>query len=129
MDQIYFTWHEEKKGNLRHVICFMKKKVNFGVLGLSPYVSNGVPQSYLDPQIPYKLKDIQHINLFPRLGDVHVTFKNFSHCFVQQPLYLLHCTLFFPTFINSLLFLVTLFFLKCLNSFWIQSSLIIHNNF
>jgi hypothetical protein len=27
----------------------MKKKVNFGVLRISPYVSNGVSQSCLDP--------------------------------------------------------------------------------
>jgi hypothetical protein len=26
----------------------MKKKGEFGVLGMSPYVSNGVPQPYLD---------------------------------------------------------------------------------
>jgi hypothetical protein len=27
----------------------MKKKVNLGVLRVSPYVSNEVPQPYLDP--------------------------------------------------------------------------------
>jgi hypothetical protein len=33
----------KKKGNLRQVIGFMKKKWIW-VLGVSPYVSNGVPQ-------------------------------------------------------------------------------------
>ncbi len=44
--------------------------MNLKVLGVSPYVSNGVLQLYLDPQIPYELKDIQYINFFPRLGYV-----------------------------------------------------------
>ncbi len=39
----------DMRRNLKHVIGFMKKKVTLGVLGVNPYVSNGVPQPYLDP--------------------------------------------------------------------------------
>jgi hypothetical protein len=48
LEQNYFISHEKKEGNLKHVIHFMKKKVKLGVLGVSPFVSNGVPQPYLD---------------------------------------------------------------------------------
>jgi hypothetical protein len=54
---ISFDTRKQKKGNLKHIISFMKKKVNLGVLGMSPYVSNGVPQPCLDPI---------HYNLQPR---------------------------------------------------------------
>jgi hypothetical protein len=43
----HLTW--KKKGNLRQVISFMNKKVNLGVLVVSSYYSNGIPQSCLDP--------------------------------------------------------------------------------
>jgi hypothetical protein len=53
----YKIWHKfisfdmrKKKGNLRQVIGFMKKKMTLGVLGVSPSISNGVAQPYLDPQ-------------------------------------------------------------------------------
>jgi len=49
LEQNYFIWHEKKKGNLKHVIGKVKKKVNLRVLWVSPYVSKGVPQSCLDP--------------------------------------------------------------------------------
>jgi hypothetical protein len=38
----------KKIKNLKHVIGFMKKKVNLGILRVSPYVLNGIPQSCLD---------------------------------------------------------------------------------
>jgi len=38
------------------------------------------------------LKDVRHVNLFPRMGDVQVIFGILIHYFVQQPLYLLQCT-------------------------------------
>jgi hypothetical protein len=48
-----------KKGNLKYVIGKMKKKVNLIILGVSPYVSKGVPQSCLD----LKDKNIQNLNI------------------------------------------------------------------
>jgi hypothetical protein len=33
----------------------MTKKVNLKVLKISPYVSNGVPQLYLDPKLKYNM--------------------------------------------------------------------------
>ncbi len=39
---MYFIQHEIK-GNLRQVIGFMNKKMNLGSLGMSLYVSNGLP--------------------------------------------------------------------------------------
>ncbi len=44
-----FHLTRKKKGNLKQVIRKMKKNVNLKVLGVSPYVSKGVPQSCLDP--------------------------------------------------------------------------------
>jgi hypothetical protein len=29
------------------------------------------------------LKDVQHVDLLPRMGDVHVTFGILIHCFMQ----------------------------------------------
>jgi len=55
LDQIYFIWHEKKEGTLRKVIGFMKKKMNLGVLRLNHYVSNGIPQPYLDPKLKYNM--------------------------------------------------------------------------
>jgi hypothetical protein len=43
------SFYMRKKGNIRQIIEKMKKKVNLKVLGASPYVSKGVPQSWLDP--------------------------------------------------------------------------------
>jgi hypothetical protein len=42
---------------LRKVIGFMKKKMNLGVLKMSHYVSNGIPQPYLDPKLKYNMID------------------------------------------------------------------------
>jgi hypothetical protein len=39
----------KKKGNLRHVIRKVKKKMNLKILKVNLYVSKGVPQSCLDP--------------------------------------------------------------------------------
>jgi hypothetical protein len=49
LEQNYFIWHKKKRWNVRHVMRKMKKKVNLGVLGVSLYVSKGVPWSCLDP--------------------------------------------------------------------------------
>jgi len=38
-----FHWTWGKKGNLRQIIRKVNKKVNLKVLGVSPYVSKGVP--------------------------------------------------------------------------------------
>jgi len=38
------------------------------------------------------LKDVQHVNLFPRMGDVQVAFGILIHYFVHCPLYFLWCT-------------------------------------
>jgi hypothetical protein len=45
----FISFEKKKKINLKHIIGYMKKKVNLGVLRVSPYVSNEVPQPYLDP--------------------------------------------------------------------------------
>jgi hypothetical protein len=40
----------KKKGKSKTCHKFYEERVEFGgVLGVSPYVSNGVPQLYLDP--------------------------------------------------------------------------------
>ncbi len=49
------------------------------------------------------LKDVWHLDLLLKLGDVKVTFKILIHYFVQWPSYLLCCTSPFSTFINSLI--------------------------
>jgi hypothetical protein len=48
------------------------------------------------------LKDVQHVDIFPRLGNVQVTFGIIIHCFAQHSLYLLHYTPPSSTFIDSL---------------------------
>jgi len=45
----------KKWGNLWHAIRKMKKKVNLRVLRMNPYVSKGVPQSCLDPFVPFQM--------------------------------------------------------------------------
>jgi len=45
----FISFEMREKINLKHIIGYMKKKVNLGVLKVSPYVSNEVPQPYLDP--------------------------------------------------------------------------------
>ncbi len=48
------------------------------------------------------LEDIQHVDILFRLGDVQIAFGILTHCYAEQPSYLLHCTPPSPTFINSL---------------------------
>jgi hypothetical protein len=50
------------------------------------------------------LKDVRHVDLLPRLGDVQITFGILTHCYAQQSSYLLHCTPPSPIFINSFVF-------------------------
>jgi hypothetical protein len=49
------------------------------------------------------LEDIQHVELFPRMGDVQIAFGILIHCFVQHPSYLLWCTPPSSTFTDSLI--------------------------
>jgi hypothetical protein len=68
----------------------------------------GVPlntSSFISSFIKYTLfKDVRHVDLLLRFGDVHVTFGILIHYFVQWPSYLLHCTPSFFIFINSIVF-------------------------
>jgi hypothetical protein len=74
------------------------------------------------------LKDIQHMHLFFRMGDVQITFEILIHCFVQRPLYLLQYTPLSSTFIKFFIFFTPPFF-KCLGAFWVQDLLIIEKDF
>ncbi len=48
------------------------------------------------------LKDVWHVDLLLRLGNVRGAFGISIHCYAQHPSYLLRCTPPFPTFINTL---------------------------
>jgi hypothetical protein len=48
-------------------------------------------------------KDVQHVDIYPIMEDVHVAFGILTHCFVQCPSYLLQCTPPSSTFIKSLI--------------------------
>ncbi len=50
------------------------------------------------------LKDVHHVDLLPKIGDVQMAFGILTHCFMQWPLYLLQYTLPSSTFIKSLTF-------------------------
>jgi len=52
----------------------VKKKVNSRVLGMSPYVSNGVPQSCLDPLKICKL----YMIMFAKLKQLILTLLHFN---------------------------------------------------
>jgi hypothetical protein len=45
-------------------------------------------------------KDARHVDLLPRMGDVHVAFGILTYCFMQWPSYLLWCTLLSSIFIE-----------------------------
>jgi len=45
----FISFDMTKKGKSKIGNRFCKKNLNLGVLGMSPYVSNGVPQPCLDP--------------------------------------------------------------------------------
>ncbi len=47
------------------------------------------------------IKDVHHVDLFPRLGDIQVGLGIIIYCFLQELLYLLCCTM-SSTFIESL---------------------------
>jgi len=49
------------------------------------------------------LKDVRHVDLFLKMGDVHVVFGILILCFVQHPSYILQCTPPFSTFTKSLI--------------------------
>jgi hypothetical protein len=49
LKQVYFIWHEKESGSLKHVLDFAKEKINLGSPRSLLFVSNGMPQSYLDP--------------------------------------------------------------------------------
>jgi hypothetical protein len=63
-------------------------------LGTSSFTSSFIRDSLF--------KDVQHVDLLLRMGDVQVAFGILTHCFVQRPSYLLQCTHSFSTFIESL---------------------------
>jgi hypothetical protein len=63
-------------------------------LGTSSFTSSFIKDALL--------KDVWHVDLLFKLGDVKVAFGIFIHCFVQWPSYLLCCTPPFSTFIDSL---------------------------
>jgi hypothetical protein len=74
------------------------------------------------------LEDVQHVDLFPKMGDVQVSFEILTHYFVQQPSYLLGCTPPSSTFIKSFVSFALLSF-KCLDAFWVQDPLIAQKDF
>jgi hypothetical protein len=43
----------KQKGNLGHVLGFVKEKLSLEILGVIPCVSNGISQSCFDPPTPY----------------------------------------------------------------------------
>jgi len=49
------------------------------------------------------LEDARHMELLPRMGDVHMAFGILNHCFMQRPSYFLWCTPPSSTFIESLI--------------------------
>jgi hypothetical protein len=49
------------------------------------------------------LKDVQHVDLLPRMGDVQVAFGILTHYFVQRPSYPLRCILPSSTYIESII--------------------------
>jgi hypothetical protein len=67
------------------------------------------------------------LTFFLKLGDIQIAFGIISHCYVQQPSYLLSCTPPFFTFINSLVFFTPPSF-KCLDASWVQGLLIVLKN-
>jgi hypothetical protein len=50
-------------------------------LGISSFTSSFIKN--------VMLKDVWHVDLLPIMGDVQVAFKIITHCFVQQPSYVL----------------------------------------
>jgi len=58
---LYKIWNKiisfdmKKRGNLRHVIGKVKKKLNLRILRVNPYVSKRVLQSCLDPFVPFQM--------------------------------------------------------------------------
>ncbi len=47
------------------------------------------------------LKDVQHVDLLLKMGDVQVAFGILTHSFMQRPSYILQCTHSFSTFMES----------------------------
>jgi hypothetical protein len=54
-------------------------------------------------------EDDWHVDLLPKMGDVHVAFRILICCFMQRPSYLLRCTPPSSTFIKSLIFFYSSF--------------------
>jgi len=79
LGQNYFIWHEKTGWNVKHVMGKMKKKVNLGILGVSIYVSKGVPQSCLDHLAtisPNYLAHIYYNKFYIATHCTNFTFKN-----------------------------------------------------
>ncbi len=64
-------------------------------LGISSFKSSFIKNTLLE--------DVRHVDLFFRLGDVHVTFGILTHCYAQQPSYQFCFTPPSLTFIDSLI--------------------------
>jgi hypothetical protein len=56
------------------------------------------------------IKDVQHVDLFYKMGDIKVTFEILIHCFMQWPSFFLRCTFFSSTFIKTLISFDSLLF-------------------
>ncbi len=71
------------------------------------------------------LKDVQYVNLFPKMGDVEVVCGIVTYCFIDiHPIFYNAHIHFAPS--QSLLFPLNPPSLKCLHTFWVQDPLIAH---
>jgi hypothetical protein len=64
-------------------------------LGTSSFTSSFVKNTLL--------KDVQHVDLLFKMGDVQIAFGILIHFFMQWPLFFLQCTPLSSTFIKSFL--------------------------